>query len=117
MGSCLTLRNELSEETHVLTKQETLLGRGGRAESSRVREPRRTALHMAHSLGFYGDGVSFQVVSGQSFRLRVLPGGMRIGQPRWIPARRILGGWWDMWIGTSSLLLTFLEFLQLVVAC
>ena len=28
MGSCLTLGNELSEETHVLTKQETLLGRG-----------------------------------------------------------------------------------------
>ena len=28
LGSCLTLRNELSEETHVLTKQETLLGRG-----------------------------------------------------------------------------------------
>ena len=27
MASCLTLRNELSEETHVLTKQETLLGR------------------------------------------------------------------------------------------
>ena len=27
-GSCLTLRNELSEETQVLTKQETLLGRG-----------------------------------------------------------------------------------------
>ena len=42
-GSCLTLRNELSEETHVLAKQETLLGRGARAESSRVRDPRRTA--------------------------------------------------------------------------
>ena len=26
MGSCLTLGNELSEETHVLTEQETLLG-------------------------------------------------------------------------------------------
>ena len=42
--SCLTLGNELSEETHVLTKQKTLLGRGVQAESSRVREPRRTAL-------------------------------------------------------------------------
>ena len=41
---CLTLRSELSEETHVLTKQETLLGRGARVESSRIREPRRTAL-------------------------------------------------------------------------
>ena len=44
LGSCLTLGNELSEETHVLTKQETLLGKGTRVESSRVREPRRTAL-------------------------------------------------------------------------
>ena len=26
VGSCLTLRNELFEETHMLTKQETLLG-------------------------------------------------------------------------------------------
>ena len=28
VGSSLTLRNELSEETHVRTKQETLLKRG-----------------------------------------------------------------------------------------
>ena len=28
LGSCLTLGNELSEETHMLTKQETLLGKG-----------------------------------------------------------------------------------------
>ena len=44
MGSCLTLGNELSEETHVLTKQETLLGRGAWAENRRVGEPQRTAL-------------------------------------------------------------------------
>ena len=44
VGSCLTLRNELSKETPVLTKQEILLGKGTRVESSRVREPRRTAL-------------------------------------------------------------------------
>ena len=44
MGSCLILRSELSKETHVLTKQETLLGRGNRAESRTVKEPRRTAL-------------------------------------------------------------------------
>ena len=41
MGSCLTLRNELSEETYVLTKQEILLGKGTQVESSRVRKPRR----------------------------------------------------------------------------
>ena len=44
LGSCLTLGHELSEETHVLTKQEILLGKSTRAESSRVKELRRTAL-------------------------------------------------------------------------
>ena len=44
LGSCLMVGNELSEETHVLTEQETLLGKGTRVESSRVREPKRTAL-------------------------------------------------------------------------
>ena len=44
LGSCLTLGNELFEETHLLTKQENLLGKGTRVESRRVREPRRTAL-------------------------------------------------------------------------
>ena len=42
LGFCLTLRDELSKETHVLTKQEILLGKGTQVESSRVREPRRT---------------------------------------------------------------------------
>ena len=41
LGSYLTLGNELSEETQVLTKQEISLGKGPRVESSRVREPRR----------------------------------------------------------------------------
>ena len=44
MGTCLTLGNELSKKIHVLKKQEILLGKGVQAESSRVREPRRTAL-------------------------------------------------------------------------
>ena len=66
LGSCLTLGNELSEETHVLRKQEILLGKGTRVESNRVREHRRTALSHG-SLGFYGDGISFQVVFSQSF--------------------------------------------------
>ena len=51
----------------MLTKQEILLGRGTRVESRRVREPRRTALCMAFSLGFYVDGIGFRVVFGQSF--------------------------------------------------
>lgn len=42
--SCLTFGNELSEETQVLTKQETLSGRGACVESRRVKETRKTAL-------------------------------------------------------------------------
>ena len=44
LGCCLTLGNELSEETHVLTKQEILLGKGAWAENSMETEPRSTAL-------------------------------------------------------------------------
>ena len=44
LGSCLTLGNELAEETHVLTKQEILFGKGAWVESRRVREPGRTVL-------------------------------------------------------------------------
>ena len=36
VGSCLTLWNELSEETHVLTKQEILLGKGTQENCSAV---------------------------------------------------------------------------------
>ena len=43
-GLLSKFRNGLSEETHVLTKQEILLGKGTRVESRRVRESRRTAL-------------------------------------------------------------------------
>ena len=70
VSSCRTFGNELSKETHVLRKQEVLLERGAWAESRRVREPRgtqepRTELlcHVTCSLGFYGDGVTFSVVS------------------------------------------------------
>ena len=52
-------------------------------------KPRGLLCHVAHSLGFYSDGISFRVASGQSFRLRDLPGGARIAQQRWIPVRRI----------------------------
>ena len=62
LGSCLILGNELSEETHVLTKQEILLGKGTQVESSRVREPRRSALPQLTTLGFMVMGL----VSGLS---------------------------------------------------
>ena len=44
LGSYLAPGKELPEETHELTRQEIVLGKGTRVESSRVREPRRTAL-------------------------------------------------------------------------
>ena len=48
----------------MLTKQEILLGRGAWAESSKVREPRRTAPPRG-SRGFDADGISFWVVFSQ----------------------------------------------------
>ncbi|CAI9161699.1 unnamed protein product [Rangifer tarandus platyrhynchus] len=84
LGSYLTLGNELSEETHGLANQEILLGTGTRAESRR--DPGELLCHVAHSLGFYGDGV----VSGLSLANHsdsVLPGGACLVQPRWIPVR------------------------------
>ena len=92
VGSCLTLRNELSKET-CLTQQEILLGRGIQAESSSVGDSGELLCHMAHGLGFYGDGINFRVVSDQSFWLRVLSGRTLITQPRWVPARILGGGW------------------------
>ena len=67
VGSCLALGNELSKQTHMLTDEETLLGKGTWAESNRVRSPGEMLGHVAGGLGFYGQEVSFWVVSGQSF--------------------------------------------------
>ena len=48
--------------------------------------------HVTHRLGLYVDGISFQIIFRWSLRLRVLSGGARIGQPRWMSTRRLLGG-------------------------
>ena len=60
-------------------------------ESSRLRG---TALPRGSQSQFYSDGISFRVVFSQSFWLRVLPGGARLVQSRWMPMRRILGDGW-----------------------
>ena len=96
VGSCPILRNELYRETHRMTKQEALLGRGAQTQSSRVREPRRTALPRGLQSRVYGDGISCRVVFGQSFWLSVLPGGAHLFQPRWMSVR-ILGGGIPFW--------------------
>ena len=89
-GLCLTLGNELSEETHVLTKHEILLGKGTQVESSRVSEPRRTALPQT-------DSESFLVVQALFSQL---------GCQR---------GFWEVFRHVV-LLLTFPELFRLVVA-
>ena len=110
LGSCLTLGSELSEETHVLTKEEILLGKGTQVESSRVREPRRTALPVSGSLRFYSDGIysglslatysdseSFLVVHvlfGQDgCQRRILGGGWTRGVSFW-PFLNFSSWWW-----------------------
>ena len=62
VGPCLALGNELSEETHVLRKQEIFLGKG-----TQVENPGELFCCVSCSLRFYGDGISFQVVFVQSF--------------------------------------------------
>ena len=66
-GTSVTLSSELSEEMHGLTKQETVLGKSTQVKSSRLRDPGEPLCHVACSPRLYGDGVSFLVVSGQSF--------------------------------------------------
>ena len=51
----------------MLTKQEILLGKGTRAESSRVREPRRTALPRGSHSWVLRNEISFRIVFSQSF--------------------------------------------------
>ena len=83
MGSCLTLRNELSEETHGLTMQEALLGSGAQLENNRVREPRRTALPCASQSGFIG----MELVSGLSLTTHLSWPVLGLTQgPSWWPA-------------------------------
>ena len=106
LGSCLTLGNELSKETHVLTKQEISLGKGTQVESSRInRNPGEQLFHW-----FYGDGISFQVVFSQSSD----PESFLVVHALFsqMDAREDSGRWSDMW----CLLLTLPELFQSVVA-
>ena len=70
LGSCLTLGNELSEETHVLTKQEILLGKDGEQLGKETQENSSVtwlgfmvmALVSRLSLANHSDSESFLVV-------------------------------------------------------
>ena len=88
VGFCLTVGKKCLRR-HVLTNQETLLEKGTWAESSRVREPRRTALHRVQSQVF-GDGVCFRVLASHFDSEAFLVA--HIAQPRWMLAGGILEG-------------------------
>ena len=51
----------------MLTKQEILLGRAPGWRAGGEGNLPELLCHVARSLGFYGDGISFRVVFGQSF--------------------------------------------------
>ena len=76
MGSGLTLRNELSKETHMLTKQETLLGRGTQAEGA----PQMVLKNLPANAGDVSDGGS-------------IPGSGRFpGEREWLSISVVLPG-------------------------
>ena len=58
MDFCLTLRNELSEETYKLIKPESYW-EGIQVENNKGREPGGLLCYVASSFGFYGDEISF----------------------------------------------------------
>ena len=72
MGSCLTLENELSEETRAY-KAGDFIGKGhpaGEQEGKGTPEnlqPCKPLCRVACRLRFYGIEISFQIVSGQLF--------------------------------------------------
>ena len=103
VGFCPTLGNELSKKTHVLRKQEILLGRESWVETSRVREPRRTAL--PHGLMVIGlvSGLSLANHSESWWHMHL--------SAQMDASEKDSGRWSDVW----CLLLTFPELFQLVV--
>ena len=62
----------------MLTKRETALGRGAGRRAAGVGPQENCPARPPCSLGFCGNGIVFQPVSG----------GACIAQPRWLPARR-----------------------------
>ena len=76
----------------MLTKQERFLGRGPQAKSSRVRTQENRFVTWLPVSGSMVIGLASRLSLTNHFHSRVLPGGTRIAQRRWMAARRILGG-------------------------
>ena len=107
LGSCLTLGNELSEETHLLTKQEILLGKGGEQKGKGTQENSVTWLAVS---GF----MVMRLVSGWSLANHSNSGSFLVthASAKMDASERDSGKWTD----TGCLLLTFPELFELVVA-
>lgn len=77
----------------MLTKQEAF-GKVPGQRTAAQREPGEGLCHVAHSLVFYGDGISSGLSLANPSESGVLPGMVLAStQPKWLPARRLLGGW------------------------
>ena len=85
----------------MLTKQETLLGRGAGVESTGGKGTQEdcSAIWLT-VLGFMVVGLVSRL-SLANHSDSVLRSGVYSAQPRWTPAKRILGGWKDIWTAVS----------------
>ena len=123
-GLYLTLGNELSKETHLLMKQDTIEKGPLEWRAARSGNPGLLCL-LVRSLRFYGGGINFWVVTAPSpclcpymVWLRAFPGGMRVSRWRQIPAWEFLGGWQDiLWPSISSFFSAPPKFFGLAAAC
>ena len=100
VGCCVTLRNELSKETRVLTKQKTLLVRGAWAEGSSIREQENCSDMWFTVSALMVMELAFQTVSGFCLYpylvwLRILPG-WKDGFPRWLSGKESACNAWDL---------------------
>ena len=96
VGSCLTFGNELLEETHVLTKQETI-GKGqlGKEQAGKGTQKHCPATWLSVS-SFMVMGLVYRLsLGGHSNSGSLLVVLVLLTWPRWIPAERILGGHMD----------------------
>lgn len=90
----------------MLTKQEAFLGRGAWAENSSAKGTGEGLCHVAHSLVFYGDGISSGLSLANPSESGVLPDGACIHSAKIASTKKAP---WEVgrtyiWTGVSSLL-------------
>ena len=91
MGSCLILGNEWSEDTRA-GKARDFTGKGRPGGEQKDKEPQENCSASWLSVsGFMVMELVSRLSLASHSDSRVLPGGPPIAQPRWMPARSILG--------------------------